>query len=191
MKKHANSVRLYRLTCAAICLAMAFALPFVTGQIPEFGNMLCPMHLPILLCGFLCGWQWGFSVGVIAPLARSLIFARPPLYPTAIAMAFELAVYGLLAGILHRLLPNRRGSAYVALLGSMIGGRVIGGLAQLVLLSLNGKGYTAAIFFTEYFVAAWPGILLQLVLIPLIMSALERAGLIPDEKGNGNDPKII
>ena len=191
MKKVVVSAHVYRLTYAAICLAMAFALPFVTGQIPELGNMLCPMHLPILLCGFLCGWQWGLSVGVIAPLARSLILARPPLYPTAIAMAFELAVYGLLAGILYRVLPARRGYTYAALAGSMLGGRVVGGFAQLVLLSLNGKGYTAAIFFTEYFVAAWPGIVLQLVLIPLIMSALKRAGLALDEKGNGNDPKIV
>ena len=180
MKKTAIPVR--QLTYSAICLAMAFVLPFVTGNIPEVGNMLCPMHLPVLLCGFLCGWQWGLVVGFAAPIMRSLILMRPPLYPTAIAMAFELAVYGLLAGLLYQLLCGVRGRTYVALLGAMLGGRIVGGLVQLTLLSINGEGYTAAIFFTEYFVKAWPGILLQLILIPVVVSALRRAGLTLNEK---------
>ncbi len=182
MKKTAVPVHVYKLTYAAICLAMAFVLPFVTGNIPEFGNMLCPMHLPVLLCGFLCGWQWGAAVGFVAPLLRFLILMRPPLYPTAIAMAFELAVYGLLAGLLYLLLSERRGRIYIALVSSMLGGRIVGGLVQAILLSVDGEGYTMAFFFTEYFVKAWPGILLQLILIPVVVSALRRAGLTLNEK---------
>lgn len=191
MKKSKAPFHFYPLTYAALCLCMALVLPFATGQIPEIGNMLCPMHLPVLLCGFLCGWQWGLTVGAVAPLLRSLLFTRPPLYPTAIAMTFELAVYGLLAGLLYRMFPKRVGYIYVALVGAMIGGRVVGGLAQLILLSLDGKGYTATVFFTEYVLTAWPGILLQLLLIPLTVSALRRSGLIPNEKGNGYDGKIV
>ena len=182
MKKTAVPVHVYKLTYAAICLAMAFVLPFVTGNIPEFGNMLCPMHLPVLLCGFLCGWQWGAAVGFVAPLLRSLILMRPPLYPTAIAMAFELAVYGLLAGLLYLLLSERRGRIYIALVGSMLGGRIVGGLVQTILLGFGKEGYTSSIFFTEYFVKAWPGILLQLILIPVVVSARRRAGLTLNEK---------
>lgn len=180
-----------KMTYAAVCLAMALVLPFATGQIPEIGSMLCPMHLPILLCGFLCGWKWGAATGFVAPLLRSLIFARPPLYPTAMAMAAELAVYGLVAGLLYCAVPKRIGYTYTALIGSMLCGRVIGGLVQLLLLSLDGTGYTAAIFFAEYFVGAWPGIVLQLVLIPLAVSALERAKLMPREKGNEHDGKTV
>ena len=191
MKKTAIPIRLYKLTYSAICLAMAFVLPFVTGNIPEVGNMVCPMHLPVLLCGFLCGWQWGLAVGFAAPLMRSLILMRPPLYPTAVAMAFELAVYGLLAGLLYWLLCGRSGRTCVSLLCAMLGGRVVGGLVQLLLLSLNGEGYTATIFFTEYFVNAWPGMLLQLVLIPVAVSALRKAKLTLNERDKNYDRETV
>ena len=109
---------------------------------------------------------------------RSLIFGRPYLYPTALAMMAELAVYGLMAGLLYRFLPKKPGYVYMSLIGAMLGGRVVGGLAQLVLLGLDGKGFTAGVFFTEYFVKAWPGILIQLVFIPLVVIALRRSKLM-------------
>lgn len=178
MKNQRMRDNLKRLTYAAACLALALLLPMVTGNIPEIGNMLCPMHIPVLLCGFLCGGPWGVAVGAVAPILRSLIFGRPYLYPTALAMMFELAVYGLLAGLLYRLLPKKPGFVYVSLVGAMLGGRVAGGLAQLVLLGLDGMGFTAAVFFTEYFVNAWPGMVIQLVLIPLVVIALRRSKLM-------------
>ena len=79
-----------KLTYSALSLALAMVLPFLTGQIPEIGSMLCPMHLPALLCGFMCGWPWGLAVGFISPLLRSMIFGMPPVW-VAIAMAFEMA----------------------------------------------------------------------------------------------------
>ena len=191
MKNPSVPVRIYKLTYSAVCLAMTFVLPFVTGNIPEVGNMLCPMHLPVLLCGFLCGWQWGLTVGIVAPIMRSLILMRPPLYPTAIAMAFELAVYGLLAGLLYLLLSERRGRIYIALVGSMLGGRIVGGLAQTILLGFGKEGYTASIFFTEYFVKAWPGILLQLILSPIVVSALCKANLNVNERNERDDRKTV
>lgn len=191
MKQTAVKTHVFRLTYSAICLAMAFVLPFVTGNIPEFGNMLCPMHLPVLLCGFLCGWQWGLGVGFVAPLMRSLIMMRPPLYPTAIAMAFELAVYGILAGLLYQTLSGRRGRTYIALLGAMLGGRIVGGLVQAILLSVDGEGYTMAFFFTEYFVKAWPGIIVQLILIPLAVGALRKAKLTLNEKDMNYDREAV
>ncbi|MBE6629112.1 MAG: ECF transporter S component, partial [Ruminococcaceae bacterium] len=73
-----------KMVLAALFLAMAYVLPFLTGQIPEIGAMLCPMHIPVLLCGFLCGWPWGLAVGFVAPLLRSLTLGMPPLFPTAL-----------------------------------------------------------------------------------------------------------
>lgn len=61
-----------KLTYSALFLALAMVLPFLTGQIPEIGSMLCPMHIPALLCGFMCGWPWGLAVGFISPLLRSM-----------------------------------------------------------------------------------------------------------------------
>ena len=72
-----NSMKIRRTTYAALYLALAMVLPFVTGQIPEIGSMLCPMHIPALLCGFMCGWLWGFAIGCIAPLLRAVTFGMP------------------------------------------------------------------------------------------------------------------
>ena len=97
MKKRKS---LIKMTLAALFLALAYVLPFLTGQIAEIGSMLCPMHLPVLICGFVCGWPWGLAVGFIAPLLRSLTLGMPPLFPTAISMALELAAYGVTAGLI-------------------------------------------------------------------------------------------
>ena len=91
-----SSVQIRKLTYSALYLAIALVLPFLTGQIPEIGSMLCPMHIPALLCGFVCGWPWGLAVGFVSPLLRSLLFGMPTAY-TAVAMAFELAAYGAVA----------------------------------------------------------------------------------------------
>ncbi len=78
-------------------------LPFLTGQIPEIGSMLSPMHIPVLICGIICGWKYGILVGAITPILRSVIFHMPPMYPTAISMAFELATYGFVSGLLFKI----------------------------------------------------------------------------------------
>ena len=105
MKKHES---LLKMILSALFLALAYIMPFLTGQIPEIGSMLCPMHIPVLLCGFICGWQWGLAVGFVAPLFRSLILGMPPLFPVAVCMAFELAAYGLVAGMMHKILPKKK-----------------------------------------------------------------------------------
>ena len=102
-----QALRVRRLIYAALYLAIALVLPFVTGQIPQIGEALCPMHIPVLLCGFVCGWPYGLAVGLVAPLLRSALFGMPRLFPTAVAMTPELAVYGALAGLCYRLLPKK------------------------------------------------------------------------------------
>lgn len=172
-----TSLQVRRLTFAALFLAIALVLPFVTGQIPQIGAALCPMHIPVLLCGFLCGWPWGLAVGFIAPLLRSVLFGIPVMFPGAAAMAFELAVYGGMAGYLRRKLPRGNGYTYVVLLVSMIAGRVVWGIARLILAGLSGSAFTWALFLAGAVINAIPGIILQLVLIPVLVMALERAGL--------------
>jgi thiamine transporter ThiT len=85
-----NREKILKIVFSAMFLALCYVLPFLTGQIPEIGSMLCPMHIPVLLCGFVCGWPWGLVVGITAPLLRSFTLSMPPLFPTAICMAFEL-----------------------------------------------------------------------------------------------------
>ena len=172
-----TSLQVRKLTYAALYLAIAMVLPFVTGQIPEIGSMLCPMHIPALLCGFMCGWPWGLAVGFIAPLLRSVIFGMPAMFPDAVAMAFELAVYGGTAGLLYRMLPRKKWIIYIVLIVSMIAGRVVWGIVRMILAGLSGGSFTWVVFFTRAFTNAIPGIIMHLVLIPLLVIVMDRAGL--------------
>ena len=166
-----------KLTYSALYLAIAMVLPFITGQIPEIGAMLSPMHIPVLLCGFTCGWQWGMAVGLIAPILRSLLFAMPKMYPSAIAMTFELATYGALAGILYKRLPRKPWSVYVTLLAAMVGGRLVWGAARYILAGLDGSEFPFSAFLAGAVLNAIPGIILHIILIPVLVLVLERAKL--------------
>lgn len=165
-----------KLVYSALFLALALVLPFLTGQIQTFGQMLAPMHLPVLLCGFLCGWPWALAVGVVAPLLRLALFSMPPLW-TAIPMAFELATYGAVAGLLYSRLPRRTGNIYVSLVSAMLAGRVVWGVVKFVLSGLQNTEFPFSAFVAGAFTTAIPGIIVQLVLIPLLVLGLDRAGM--------------
>ena len=135
--------------------------------------MLCPMHLPVLLCGFVCGWPWGLAVGVIAPLFRSLTLGMPPLFPTALSMALELAAYGAVAGLLHRILPRKKPFIYLALLIAMLAGRIVWGGAMFLFLGISGGAFTLSAFWAGAVVNAIPGIIVQLVLVPILVMVIE------------------
>ena len=170
-----------RLTYAALCLALAIVLPFLTGQVPQIGQMLSPMHIPVLLCGFLCGWPWGLVIGFIAPPLRSALFGMPAMFPNAVAMAFELAAYGALTGVLYKALPKKPGYVYVTLIAAMIGGRAVWGVVRWILAGVRGTGFTFAAFAAGAVTGSIPGIVLHIVLVPLIVLALEKARLVPNE----------
>ena len=163
-----------KLSLAAMFLALALVLPFLTGQIPEVGSMLCPMHIPALLCGFICGWPWGILMGFTAPILRSVLFGMPPMFPVAISMAFELAAYGAISGALYVRLPRKLSSIYVSLLTAMLAGRLVWGFVRLILAGLDVTKFGLAAFWTGAVTTALPGILVQLILIPVIVRALEK-----------------
>ena len=163
---------------SAMCLALALVLPFLTGQIPQIGQALSPMHIPVFLCGFLCGWPWGLMVGFIAPLLRSALFGMPVLFPGAAAMAFELATYGFLSGLLFKLLPKKNRYIYVTLLISMVCGRIVWGAARYIFAGIQGTKFTFAAFVAGAVTNGVPGIVLHILLVPIIVMALEKAGLI-------------
>lgn len=154
-------------------LALALVLPLLTGQIKSVGSMLLPMHIPVMFCGLLCGWQYGGIVGFAAPLLRNLIFAMPPM-PNAVSMAFELAVYGLVTGLLFNRFRNKNiVSLYLSMIVSMLLGRGVWGVVQAAILGIKGTGFTFKMFIASAFTNAIPGIILQLVLIPAIMVSLK------------------
>ncbi len=179
--------KLLRMIFAAMFLAIALVLPFLTGQIPMFGKMLCPMHIPVLLCGFFCGPWLGAAVGIIAPIFRSLIFGMPQLFPEGIAMCFELCTYGLIAGSLYNFLPKKPIFVYVSLIGAMLTGRAVWGIVRVILYGVAHVPFGWMAFLSSAFLKAFPGIVLQIILIPLLVIALRKPLLrlnSADEKTN-------
>ena len=181
-----TQAKTYKLVLSALFLALCLVLPIVTGGIPAIGNMLLPMHIPVLLCGLICGWQYGLVIGFVAPLLRSVLFGMPPMYPVAIAMAFELAAYGLIIGLVYAAVHKRGIAAlYGSLIAAMFGGRLVWGLAEIVLLGLAGNAFTMQAFLSGALLSAVPGIVLQLVLIPAVMVALDRTGVVRFQRAEG------
>ena len=165
---------------AAMFLALGLILPFFTGQVPQIGNMLLPMHIPVFLCGLICGWQYGLAVGLILPLLRYMLFGMPPPFPVGFAMTFELATYGAVAGWIY---SHSRWqcviSLYRAIIAAMLIGRAVWGLVEVILLGFGASGFTWQMFMAGALLNAIPGIILQLILLPGIMLALHRTGLVP------------
>jgi uridine kinase/thiamine transporter ThiT len=171
-----------KMVLAGLFMALGYVLPFLTGQIPEIGSMLCPMHIPVLICGFICGWPWGLCVGFVTPLLRSLTLGAPMLFPRAVCMAFELATYGAIAGLMHKFLPKKRPYLYVSLLTSMILGRVVWGVSMLVCMGIKDGVFTFATFIAGAVTNAIPGIIVQIILVPVVVFLIENALLQKETK---------
>lgn len=173
-----SNPRTRHLVLSAMFLAIGIVLPVFTGQIPQIGRMLLPMHLPVLLCGLVCGWQYGGAVGFLLPFVRYMIFHMPPM-PNGIAMAFELAAYGIIAGLAYgRSRWKCVIALYRALLAAMVGGRLVWAAVRVLMTGVAGVPFTWEIFLTEALVSAVPGIALQLLFIPAVMVALDKTGLM-------------
>ena len=157
---------------AALFLAIGLILPFITMEIPAVGKMLCPMDFPVLLCGYILGGPYGLIVGFITPLLRSVTFGMPVMLPNAICMAFELATYGFVAGILSEKMNRDIKSLYVSLITAMLCGRIVWGLASAAIYALTGGIFTWKLFLMGGFVNALPGIMIQLMLIPVLVERL-------------------
>ena len=166
-----NQIR--KIVLAGLMIALAIILPFATGQIPQIGSMLLPMHIPVLLCGFICGWKYGLAVGFIVPLLRSMMFGMPPMM-TAIAMAFELAAYGVITGLLYKVLPGKKVKVYISLIVAMIVGRIVWGLVSLVIYGITNAVFTWQIFIGGALINAIPGIILQLIVVPALVLVIEK-----------------
>ena len=166
-----KNTKLQKLILSAMFLAIGIVLPFLTGQIKEIGDTLLPMHFPVMLCGVICSYKHGFAIGLVLPFLRSLMFSRPPMYPNAVWMALELATYGLVIGLVYKHTAKK----YLSIIIAMLAGRVVWGVSKAVLLGLSGKVFGITAFITGGFVDAIPGIVIQLILIPLIIRAYERS----------------
>lgn len=175
MKKQKS---LFKMILAALFLVLAYLMPFLTGQIPEIGSKLCPLHIPVILSGFICGWHWGLAVGFIAPIFRSLTIGMPPIFPTAVCMAFELATYGLIAGLMNKVLPRKKPYIYCSLITAMIIGRLVWGIAMFLCMGINSGAFTFKVFMAGAFTNAIPGIIVQIVLVPIVVMIFDNPKMV-------------
>lgn len=166
--------KISKITLAALFIALAIVLPIFTGQIPQIGKMLCPMHIPVILAGFLCGPWYGLAVGIISPLLRFVLFGMPTIMPTGIIMSVELASYGFIVGALYKMLPHRRSSVYISLISAMIIGRIIWGIMHVLFFQLGNYEFSWPMFIAGGFTNSLPGIIAQIILIPLIIFRVEK-----------------
>ena len=125
-----KKIKITKLVLSASLLGVGLVLPLLTSQIKEIGDTLLPMHIPVMLCGFLCGANYGFCVGLILPFLRYFIFGMPPIYPNAVWMALELATYGLVVGLLYfNLKTSGLKRVYISLISAMLAGRIVWGIS--------------------------------------------------------------
>ena len=159
-----------RMVMAALCVALCVVLPIAFHGIPDAGSIFLPMHIPVLLCGLICGWPYGLACGLLGPVLSSLLTGMPPaayLPP----MVIECAVYGAAAGLILKVLRTGRPTAdlYIALIAAMIAGRVISGIAKALIFT---PGMAMGAWVTASFITAAPGIIIQLILIPQVVRLL-------------------
>lgn len=174
MKKTVSKNTTLKITYAALCLALAMVLPFLTMQIPQIGKALAPMHIAIFLCGFLCGGAYGAVVGFTAPLLRSVTLGMPLLFPDAVVMAFELLAYGLFSGMFYKAFPKKIPYIYLSLVLSMICGRIVWGIVKFAISGFTNTAFPFSAFIAGAVTNALPGIILHLLLVPIIIIALRK-----------------
>lgn len=168
-----SKYRIKKISISAMFLSLGILLPFLTGQIKEIGDTLLPMHIPVMLCGIICGWQYGFVVGGILPFLRAVTVGMPPIYPNAVWMAAELATYGFVVGFLYFAFHKKQmWWLYICLLISMVSGRIVWGITKAILLGVANKAFTLQAFIGGGIIDSFPGILLQFILIPTIIKLI-------------------
>jgi hypothetical protein len=172
-----------RTVLAALCIALCVVLPIAFHAIPNAGSIFLPMHIPVLLCGFICGWPYGLLCGLMGPALSSLLTGMPPA-PMLPSMMVECAVYGAVSGIMLKLVRTGRLTAdlYIALITAMLAGRIVSGIAKALIFS---PGITMSVWLTASFVTALPGIIVQLIAIPLLVSLLMKTRQIPSRYTEG------
>ncbi len=166
-----------RLVYTAICIALGLLLPKINQiiPIPNIATIISPMHIAVLLSGFLCGMPYAMICGMLLPLLSFAINGMPPLYPIGISMIFELGAYGAITACLYNL---TKGKIYLSLIGGMLGGRIVMGIVNAIIFGLAGTPYGMQAFIGAAFVTALPGIVIHLVVVPAIVYALRKTKLL-------------
>lgn len=161
-----------KMTITGCCIALGIILPMAFHMIPNAGSIFLPMHIPVLLCGILCGWQYGAICGILTPFLSSTFTGMPPAAMLP-AMMCELFTYGLTSGLLSQFVnfKNPLASTYTHLVGAMLAGRIVSGIVNALIFRVGN--YSLEIFLSAALFTAIPGILIQLIIIPILMYILK------------------
>lgn len=172
-----------RTTLCAVCIALCYVLPIAFHSV-GLGGALSPMHIPVLLCGLVCGSGAGLLCGLIGPVLSSLLSGMPPML-MLVRMIPELCVYGLVAGFAmkHLRTGSNAKDVYISMIAAMIAGRIVGGIATAVFFAVTSGVYSVALWFTSYFIESVPGIVVHLLVVPVLVFSLQKARLIPNRYG--------
>ena len=125
----------------AICIALCYVLPMAFHAF-GIGDELSPMHNPVLMCGLLLGPGYGAFCGIAGPIISST--TGMPSFMQCFYMVPELAVYGLVTGLMMKLVHTKKLGLdlYISMIPAMLLGRIVGGLAQRLVISVVGTGET-------------------------------------------------
>lgn len=167
----------YNMVATALCIALGVVLPIASHMIPGGGTVFLPMHIPVLLCGLIVGWQYGFICGIVTPILSHLVSGMP-IAAYLPAMVCELAAYGLIAGLMatYFRVKNSAVSIYIQLIVAMVIGRVVYGLVNMLIFQVGA--YSWEIFISAAFITGIPGIILQLVILPPLILLLKKARVV-------------
>lgn len=168
-----------KICITAILIALCCILPTMF-HMAGLGSAFSPLHIPVLLCGLICGGWYGLGCGILGPILSSLLTGMPGA-TMLVSMIPELMAYGLVTGLMMRVVRTGKltGDLYVSLIVAMLAGRIVGGIAKALFYMGTGEAFTLAVWASSYFVSSLPGIICHLILIPLLVMALHRAKLIP------------
>lgn len=167
------------ITVCAMCMALCCVLPLAFHSV-GLGQAFSPLHFPVILCGLVCGPILGVICGVLGPVLSCLTTGMPPV-AALITMVPELLTYGLVCGLVMLFVRTKHlmTDLYAAMVPALIAGRVVGGVFKALFFTGSAGGYTLSMFVSSYLVGTFPGIIAQLVLIPLLVLTLEKTRAIP------------
>ena len=97
------------------------------------------------------------------------------MFPKAFCMAFELATYGFIAGFLYNKLPKKKINVYVSLISAMVIGRLVWGVVMFGCMGFDISKFGLSAFLAGAVLNAIPGIIIQIIFIPIVVIALEKA----------------
>lgn len=153
-----------------LLLASGIILPMIFHMFGMTGPIALPMHIPVLIGGFLLQPQLALALGIITPVISGLLTGMPVMFPMAVIMAFELGTYGFVASLATRKLKL---SEISTLATAMVAGRIAAGITVAVLVQLFGVKMNPVLFVKGAVITGLPGIVIQLAFIPALMYGIK------------------